>query len=255
MKIDIFLLIFLSLCCSINSDPPSGYILVWSDEFEGSSLNTKKWEYSIGAEPFWGNNELEFYTKRQENVYVENGLLHIRAQKESYGGKDYTSGRIHTKGKVHFKYGFIEARISLPRGMGIWPAFWLLVPYGESDKVDIVEAVNTENIVYSTCHWFPNGEHKYKSGQSEEFDITQFHNYSMLWTESVLQLAIDGKEHLTLNITDEVDDTNAFHNNFYFLLNVAVGGDRPGFNIDDSQFPTEMKVDYVRIYKKFKKTY
>ena len=94
MKINIFCLILLSLYCSINSDAPSGYNLVWSDEFEGVSLDTSKWEYNTGAEPYWGNNELEFYTKRQENVYVENGLLHIRAKKESYGGKDYTSGRI-----------------------------------------------------------------------------------------------------------------------------------------------------------------
>ncbi len=249
MKINIFFLIFLSLYCLINSDAPNGYNLVWSDEFEGSSLDTSKWEYNIGAEPYWGNNELEFYTKRQENVYVENGLLHIRAKKESYGGKEYTSGRIVTRRKFDFKYGFVEARIALPSGMGIWPAFWMLAANDESDEIDIIEAVNTENIVYSTCHWFPDGEYQHKSGQSERFDITQFHTYTMLWTDSVLQFAIDGKEHLTLNIKNGADNTYAFHGNFYFLLNVAVGGNWPGFNIDNKQFPTEMKVDYIRVYK------
>ena len=237
MKINIFCLVLLSLYCSINSDAPSGYKLVWSDEFEGSALDTSKWEYNIGAEPYWGNNELEFYTKRQENVYVENGLLHIRAKKESYGGKDYTSGRIVTRRKFDFKYGFVEARIALPRGMGIWPAFWMLAANDQSDEIDIIEAVNTENIVYSTCHWFPNGEYQHKSGQTERFDITQF------------QFAVDGKEHLTLNIKNGADNTQSFHGNFYFLLNVAVGGNWPGFNIDNSQFPTEMKVDYIRVYK------
>ena len=249
MKINIIFLFILSFCVLIKSSPPSGYNLYWSDEFDGSSLDTSKWVYNIGGEPNWGNNELEYYTDRTDNVYVQDGYLHIRALKESYGGKKYTSGRITTRQRFDFKYGYIEARIALPRGMGIWPAFWMLAANDQSDEIDIIEAVNTEGIVYSTCHWFPNGEYKHKSGQTDSFDITNFHTYTVLWTDSEMTFAIDGKEHLTLNIKDAVDGTNAFHRNFYFLLNVAVGGNWPGFNIDDSQFPTEMKVDYVRVYK------
>ena len=249
MKINIFLFIFLSLYYSINSAVPSGYSLYWSDEFDGSSLDTSKWVYNIGGEPNWGNNELEYYTDRQDNVYLSGGQLHIRAKKESYGGKQYTSGRITTRQKFSFHYGYIEARIALPRGMGIWPAFWMLAASDQSDEIDIIEAVNTEDIVYSTCHWFPNGNYKHKSGQTGKFDITQFHTYTMHWTDSMIQFAVDDKVHFTLNIKDGADDTRTLHGDFYFLLNVAVGGNWPGFDIDDSQFPTEMKVDYIRVYK------
>jgi beta-glucanase (GH16 family) len=245
----IFLLLFLSAYNSIKSDVPAGYNLVWSDEFEGSSLDTTKWVFNIGAEPNWGNNELQYYTNRQENIYLADGILHIRARHESFEGSKYTSARITTRKKFDFKYGFIEARIALPRGMGIWPAFWMLAANDKADEIDIIEAVNTENIVYSTCHWYPNGEYTHESGATRTFDITQFHTYTVLWNENVLQFAVDGNEHFTLNIKDSARQTNSFHGNFYFLLNVAVGGNWPGFDIDDNQFPTEMQVDYIRVYK------
>ena len=245
----IFLFLFISLHIIIKSKPPEGYSLVWSDEFDDASLDTSKWVYNTGAEPNWGNNELQYYTKRQENIYLASGLLHIRARHESYEGSEYTSARITTRKKFDFKYGFIEAKIALPRGKGIWPAFWMLAANDKADEIDIIEAVNTENVVYSTCHWYPNGEYTHESGQTDTFDITQFHIYTVLWTEEMIQFAIDGNEHFTLNIKNSVRQTNSFHGNFYLLLNVAVGGNWPGFEIDDNQFPTEMQVDYIRIYK------
>ena len=245
----IFILFFLSLYSNINSEPPAGYNLVWSDEFEGQFLDKSKWVYNVGGEPNWGNNELQYYTLREENIYLSNGQLHIRARNEPYGGNQYTSARITTRKRFDFKYGYVEARISLPRGMGIWPAFWMLAANDQADEIDIIEAVNTENIVYSTCHWYPNGQYTHESGATQKFDITQFHTYTMLWTEEKIQFAVDGNVHLTLNIKDGANKTNAFHGNFYFLLNVAVGGNWPGFEIDNNQFPTEMKVDYIRVYK------
>ena len=104
---------------------PDGYRLVWSDEFNGNAIDTSKWGYDIGGGG-WGNNELEYYTDRSNNAYVSNGVLHIRALKEDYGGRSYTSARLLSKGKYEFQYGYVEARIALPVGMGIWPAFWML---------------------------------------------------------------------------------------------------------------------------------
>ena len=102
---------------------------------------------------------------------------------------------------------------------------------------------------YNNREWYPNGEYTHESGATRTFDITQFHTYTVLWNENVLQFAVDGNEHFTLNIKDSARQTNSFHGNFYFLLNVAVGGNWPGFDIDDNQFPTEMQVDYIRVYK------
>ena len=141
---------------SMRASLPAGYNLVWSDEFEGQFLDKSKWVYNVGGEPNWGNNELQYYTLREENIYLSNGQLHIRARNEPYGGNQYTSARITTRKRFDFKYGYVEARISLPRGMGIWPAFWMLAANDQADEIDIIEAVNTENIVYSTCHWYPN---------------------------------------------------------------------------------------------------
>ena len=110
-------LLLLSLFISVFS-VPDGYHLVWSDEFNGDSIDLSKWDFNIGGDG-WGNNELEYYTNRGENAYVSNGLLHIRALKENYGGRSYTSARLLSKGKYEFTYGYIEARIALPSGMGI----------------------------------------------------------------------------------------------------------------------------------------
>ena len=250
MTLKIFLLYILLIYNPINSEIPEGYNLVWSDEFEGSSLDSSKWQYNIGGEPNWGNNELQYYTDRKENVFLANGNLHIKALYESYKGNDYTSGRLTTRKKFDFKYGYIEARISLPRGKGIWPAFWMLAANDKADEIDIIEAVNTENIVYSTCHWYPDGQYTHESGETKTFDITQFHIYTMLWDENAIQFAVDGDVYLTLNIRNGTRQTNAFHGNFYFLLNVAVGGNWPGFEIDNNQFPNEMLVDYIRVYQK-----
>jgi beta-glucanase (GH16 family) len=111
----------------VKAAPTTSSQLVWSDEFNGSSLDTSKWGYEIGTGASgWGNNELQYYTNRTDNAYVSGGALHIRAKRESYGGKNYTSARLNTNGKFTFKYGYVEARLALPSSQGIWPAFWML---------------------------------------------------------------------------------------------------------------------------------
>ena len=231
----------------------------WSDEFD--ALDTTKWTFEIGTgSSGWGNNEWEYYTDRSENAYVQDGILHIRANKESYEGSGYTSARMITKGKFTFTYGTVEARIALPVGKGIWPAFWMLgenidrVSWPACGEIDIIEAVNSENIVYGTNHWSYNGDHaQYGNntgdyyGTSKKMDITEFHTYKFTWDKELITMYVDDFKYHEISIKDNAGGTDAFHKPFFFILNVAVGGNWPKFDIDDSQFPNEMLVDYIRV--------
>ena len=243
-----------------SSSSESPYL--WSDEFEGSAIDTDKWTFEIGTGASgWGNNEWEYYTDRSENAYIKDGVLHIRANKESYEGASYTSARMITKGKFSFTYGTVEARIALPTGKGIWPAFWMLgenidqVSWPACGEIDIIEAVNSENIVYGTNHWQYEGSHaEYGNntgnfhGAKKDLDISQFHTYKFTWDKKLIVMYVDDFKYHEISIEDNAGGTDAFHKPFFFLLNVAVAGNWPGFEVDDSQFPNEMLVDYIRVY-------
>lgn len=229
--------------------------LVWSDEFNGSSVDTSKWSYETGTGSWgWGNNEQQYYTSRTDNAYVSGGALHIRAKKESYGGMSYTSARLNTNGKFTFTYGYVEARLALPSSSGIWPAFWMLganigsVGWPYCGEIDIMEAINAENKTYATCHWDCNGHASYGLS-SGNFDITQYHTYGMQWDSQYIRMFVDGNKIYEIYIGNNTGGTEEFHRPFYLLLNVAVGGEWPGYNIDNNAFPQEMKVDYVRVYQ------
>lgn len=236
-------------------------VYLWHDEFD--SIDTTKWTFEIGTGASgWGNNEKQFYTARSENAYVQEGILHIRARKEDYEGSGYTSARMITKGKFNFTYGTVEARIALPTGKGIWPAFWMLgenidaVSWPACGEIDIIEAVNSESIVYGTNHWQFEGSHaEYGNntndfhGAKKELDITQFHTYKMVWNEKLIAMYVDDFKYHEISIKENAGGTDAFHKPQFFLLNVAVGGNWPGFDIDDAQFPNEMLVDYIRVTK------
>ena len=243
-----------------SSSGESPYL--WSDEFDGSAIDTSKWTFEIGTGGSgWGNNEKEYYTGRKENAYVQDGILHIRANKEDYEGSGYTSARMITKRKFTFTYGTVEARIALPVGKGIWPAFWMLgenidkVSWPACGEIDIIESINDESIVYGTHHWQYEGQHaSYGNntsdfhGAKKELDITQFHTYKFTWDEKLIAMYVDDFKYHEMSIEDNAGGTEAFHKPQFFLLNVAVGGNWPGFEIDDSQFPNEMLVDYIRVY-------
>ena len=229
--------------------------LVWSDEFNGSSVDTSKWAYETGTGSWgWGNNEQQYYTSRSDNAYVSGGALHIKAKKESYGGRNYTSARLITKGKFTFTYGYVEARLALPSCQGIWPAFWMLganidsVGWPACGEIDIMEAINAENKTYGTCHWDNNGHANYGLSTGT-FDITQYHTYGMQWDSQYIRMFVDGSKIYEIYIGNNSGGTEEFQRPFYLLLNVAVGGNWPGFSINDSAFPQEMKVDYVRVYQ------
>lgn len=242
-----------------NSSSSSPYL--WNDEFDGTAIDASKWTFETGATG-WGNNEWQYYTARSENAYVQDGILHIRANKERYESSDYTSARMITKGKFSFTYGTIEARIALPTGKGIWPAFWMLgenidaVSWPACGEIDIIEAVNDENVVYGTNHWQYEGGHaqygnstKDYYGTSKVLDITQFHNYKMVWNEKLIAMYVDDFKYQEIAIENAADGLEAFHKPQFFILNVAVAGNWPGFDVDDAQFPNEMRVDYIRVLK------
>ena len=246
-------------CSSGNLSSNSQYL--WHDEFDGNAVDTEKWTFEIGTGASgWGNNEWEYYTDRKENAYVQDGILHIRATKEDYEGSKYTSARMITKGKFSFTYGTVEARIALPVGKGIWPAFWLLgqnidaVSWPACGEIDIIETVNSENIVYGTNHWangseyatYGNNTENYRN-QKFELDVTQFHNYKFTWDEKYIRMFVDDFMYHEILIENNTGDTEEFHKPFFFILNVAVAGNWPGFEVDDAQFPNEMLVDYIRV--------
>lgn len=245
---------------SSESNPGESPYL-WHDEFDGDNIDSEKWTFEIGTGASgWGNNEWEYYTDRKENAYVQDGILHIRATKEDYEGSKYTSARMITKGKFSFTYGTVEARIALPVGKGIWPAFWLLgqnidaVSWPACGEIDIIETVNSENIVYGTNHWangseyatYGNNTENYRN-QKFELDVTQFHNYKFTWDEKYIRMFVDDFMYHEILIENNEGNTEEFHKPFFFILNVAVAGNWPGFEVDDAQFPNEMLVDYIRV--------
>ena len=241
------------------------YKLVWSDEFDSTSLDMSKWSFDTGGSGF-GNNELEYYTNRSSNLHIENGNLVIQALKENYSGKSYTSARIKTQGKYSVAYGKIEARMKLPYGNGMWPAFWMLgdninsVSWPACGETDIMEMVGgsgtngTTNLsdatVYGTVHWSNNGQHaqfgNHYSLSSGKF-ADSFHTFSIVWTPQQISWYCDDHKYLSISITPS--GLSAFHNKFFIILNLAVGGNWPGSPNSSTVFPQTMLVDYVRVYK------
>ena len=226
--------------------------LVWSDEFDSASINTANWTYNIGGGG-WGNNELEYYTNRTENAQINNGNLLIIAKQESYSGSNYTSARLTTQGLQSFTYGKIEARIKLPVGKGMWPAFWMLgnnigqVSWPECGEIDIMENINGAPTIYGTMHWYNNGDVQY--GGNTPCDLTQYHVYAVEWNSTSIIWSLDGNQYCTGNIANNINNTGAFHLPFYIILNLAVGGNWPGNPNASTQFPDTMFVDYVRVYE------
>jgi beta-glucanase (GH16 family) len=247
---------------------PSGWHLVWHDEFDGDGVDTSKWICQIGTGPpegpvDWGNGELEYY--RQENAVIHDGALHIIAKREDYGGKAYTSARLRTKGKGDWTYGRIEFRAKLPTGQGLWPALWMMPTdsvYGSwaaSGEIDVMEAKgHIPNQVSGTLHYggsFPRNVH---SGGSYVFPSgnysDNFHTYALEWEPEEIRWYVDGAHYLTKTqwYTTGGESPAPFDQDFHILMNLAVGGNYLKPNNDPSQtrFPKELVIDYVRVYQR-----
>ncbi|MEZ5195211.1 MAG: family 16 glycosylhydrolase [Bacteroidales bacterium] len=242
-----------------QDDPANLPNLVWSDEFDYLGIpDPEKWNMEIGGNG-WGNNELQYYTDSESNAMVDNGILTITAREESYGGRDYTSARITTENKFDFKYGRIEARIKLPYGQGLWPAFWLLgansssVGWPACGEIDIMEMVGGnnggDNTVYSTLHWDENGHAEYGEPYTLEYGIfaNDYHVFSLEWDSETIIAYVDGIQFYLIDITPT--GLSAFQNNFFVVLNLAVGGNWPGPPNAETVFPQTMEIDYVRVFQ------
>ena len=234
---------------SLTSTHAQTYQQVWADEFNtgiGSS-----WVFETGGGG-WGNNEKQYY--QRANATVVNGILQITAKKETVGGMPYTSSRMKTQGLKEFKYGRIEARMKLPLGQGLWPAFWMLgsnintVSWPACGEIDVMEHVNTESKVYGTVHWDNNGHAQY--GGNVTTTPTDYHVYSVEWEPTYIKWFVDGVQYHVIDITNGTGGTEEFQRPFFLLLNLAVAGDWPGQTVDDTKIPATMYVDYVRVYQK-----
>ena len=238
---------------------PSGWLLDWADEFDGDALDMRKWVPEAGGHGF-GNNEMQFYTARKENVRVEGGNLVIEARKEPYQGKQYTSARLKTAGLMERQYGRVEARIKVPGGQGIWPAFWMLgadvgtAGWPRSGEIDIMENIGKEpGIVHGTVHGPGySGEQGFGAAsrlpQGQRF-ADSFHVFAVEWEPGEIRWYRDGLHFHTAR-PQLVRGDWVFEHPFFVLLNLAVGGYWPGYPDASTSFPQLMLVDYVRVYRK-----
>ncbi|GAB4018910.1 glycoside hydrolase family 16 protein [Spirosoma koreense] len=248
---------------AVSSSRPPTRKLVWSDEFDNAGLpDSTKWAYEVGGNG-WGNNELEYYTaRRPENARIENGKLIIEARKETYQGNRYTSARLFTRGKADWTYGRIEARAKLPKGVGTWPAIWMLgknIPtagWPLCGEIDIMEHVGfDEGVIHGTVHTEAyNHAKKTEKGKAVTIkNVTaDFHRYAIEWTADRIDFFVDDQQYYSVQKT-VLGDTKAqwpFDQPFYLILNLAVGGNWGGQKgVDETIWPQRMEVDYVRVYR------
>jgi beta-glucanase (GH16 family) len=263
--------LFLPVCRTACASNPAVWSLEWSDEFNrpsGSSVDSSKWSFDIGGNG-WGNNELETYTNRTANADLEGGLLVIKALKETFTGPDnitrnYTSARLLTKNKFAQAFGRFEARIKIPYGQGIWPAFWMLgdnintAGWPTCGEIDIMENIGREPaIVHGTFH---GPGYSRGSGISAAYALPNdqkfsdnFHTFAVEWEPSVMRFYVDGLLYKTRTSADLPAGTSwVFDHPFFIILNVAVGGGWPGNPDATTVFPQQMLVDYVRVYQRAK---
>lgn len=256
MSLVISSLMVSSFIPTVTAKADTGWNLAWSDEFNGTSINTSNWKYETGGDG-WGNNELEYYTNRSENARIENGNLVIEARKENYNGMNYTSARLKSQGLKNWTYGKVEARMKLPAGQGVWPAFWMLgenisqVSWPKCGEIDIMEHINNESAIHGTIHWDSTGNntHAQYGAASPNIDVTQYHVYSIEWDASSIKWFVDGTQYLEANIANNINGTDEFHKPFFILFNLAIGGNWPGNPDGSTPFPAKMYVDYVRVYQ------
>jgi beta-glucanase (GH16 family) len=254
--------------------PSTGYTLSWSDEFngaDGSAPDSTKWTYDLGVGgDGWGNQELETYTNRPANVQVQSGNLVITAKSETYADpsdgvqRNYTSARLKTQGLFNQAYGRFEARIKIPKGQGMWPAFWMLGQdistkgWPKCGEIDIMENIGREpGMVHGSLHG-PNSSGNGTSDTTSTVTLPNngnfaddFHIYAVEWEPTQVRFYVDSNNYVTFNKSEwPATGPWVFDHPFFLILNVAVGGSWPGSPDATTQFPQQMLVDYVRVYTK-----
>lgn len=256
----ILLLVAAMASSSFRHPSPKALKLVWADEFNYTGLpDSSKWNYDTGGDG-WGNHELEYYTgKRAENARVENGNLVIEARKEKWQNNDYTSARLVTKGKADWQYGRIEVRARLPKGIGTWPAIWMLgstspLKWPDDGEIDIMEHVGFhQGYIHGSIHC-KKFNHTIGTQKTDTVLIKdcseKFHVYSMEWSKDSMTMAVDGNTFFRFANEHSSYDAWPFDNKMHLLLNLAIGGDWGGAKgIDQDIWPQQMLIDYVRVFQ------
>jgi beta-glucanase (GH16 family) len=231
--------------------------IVWEDDFNTDGApDPSKWAYDLGTTDIfgnvgWGNQEAQSYTNNSENVIVENGSLKITAKKD---GSDYTSGRIKTQGLYKFTYGRVEVRAKLPSAQGTWPAIWMLgsnhptAGWPFSGEIDIMEQRGADkSYVEGTCHWYNTaGSNDASYGEKTSIDTpsSEFHLYTLEWTDTAIRIYLDDVEYYTLTNNADLP----FNADFYLILNLAMGGTNGG-DIDPAFTEDTMEIDYIKVYQ------
>ena len=230
--------------------------LVWQEEFNGDALNESVWNFELGDGCpnicGWGNNEKQIYTK--DNHSLKNGNLIIKVLNQ---GDGYTSTRITTAGKKEFQYGRMEVRAKIPTGKGIWPAFWMLgsnikqVGWPKCGEIDILEYVGREpHEIFTSLHTQDSHGNTINTKKTKINNIEEgFHLYAIDWTKDRIEFFVDNKSVYTFAPEIKNENIWPFNQPFYFIINVAVGGNFGGHDVDNSIFPQEFVVDYIRVYQ------
>jgi beta-glucanase (GH16 family) len=258
-------LVVVIICCATSAVQHPGskgdWKLVWSDEFDYKGLpDTKKWNYDTGGHG-WGNNELQYYTSnRIENARADSGMLVIEARKEKWGNRDYSSARLVSKGKGDWKYGKIEVKARLPKGLGTWPAIWMLAsttPFNWPDdgEIDIMEHVGfDQGRVHGSIHCkkYYHSIGTQKTANTMIPDCSEkFHLYQVEWSADSVKIGADGNVYFRFHNEHSGYDAWPFDNKMHLLLNIAVGGNWGGQKgISEDIWPQKMEIDYVRVYQK-----
>ena len=256
------ILLFLISCMSYKSNLTnngilkSNYQLVWSEFFTDKNIDTNKWNIEI-RDPGWVNNELQAYTDKQDNIYIQKNNLVIQGIKENHGKAEYTSGRINTSEKSSWKYGRFEIRAKIPKQQGLWPAIWLLSEtiyidgWPNCGEIDIMEHVNNEDIIYGTIHSKKyNHMTKTQIGGNmiiENLDL-RFHTFGLEWNSESLVWFIDNNVYHKIDKKDYFDNNWPFDNNYFLIINQAIGGfwpGDPGSNFRQTQFI----IDWIKVYQ------
>ncbi|MEM7575697.1 MAG: glycoside hydrolase family 16 protein [Bacteroidota bacterium] len=249
-----------------NYTPGEGWELVWADEFDADTLNLNNWNRQIVRAGRF-NDEWQRYTDSGSNAYIDSGHLVIRANHESedHGMDQYTSARLNTANKQSWTYGKIAARIRLPQGQGIWPAFWMLganinenggdTPWPQCGEIDILELYGSKDdgVVESNLHYADATDNHTMSGAipyklEEGIFADDFHVFALEWTADSITWLVDENQYASAPIT--ADDMTEFHQDYFILLNLAVGGTYAGRPGATTRFPQRMYVDWVRVYEK-----
>ena len=234
-----------------------GWELAWHDEFDGDAIDSANWTYDIGAGG-WGNGEAQYYTSRTENARVEDGMLVIEAHQEKHEDSYYTSARLKTQGLQSFQYGRIEARLKVPAGDGLWPAFWMLgssfdgTNWPDCGEIDIMEYVGREpDLIIGTLHGPGySGALGVSQWNRQEYAIADdFHTFAIEWKAEQIDWYYDGEKYHTVTPGDLSGRQWVFDQPFFIILNLALGGTLGGPIGLDTVFPAHFYVDYVRVYQ------